>query len=129
MKNILGGVKNKIKQHYEKSGLLEHSSVKIKNPWKIKLFIFCMLALPIAQFLVFTVYINIDGILMTFQNVDFSTNEEKFVGFGNFAKFFRNFTAVNRDNFIKSILEFVRLLARHVSDRHSLAVAFGVHSV
>lgn len=103
LKNILGGVKNKIKQHYEKSGLLEHSSVKIKNPWKIKLFIFCMLALPIAQFLVFTVYINIDGILMTFQNVDFSTNEEKFVGFGNFAKFFRNFTAVNRDNFIKSI--------------------------
>ena len=67
--------------------------VKHKNPWKIKLFIVCMLTLPLGQFLVFTVYINIDGILMGFQNVNQSTNELVFVGLGNFERFFRTFVS------------------------------------
>lgn len=102
MGNIFGKIAGKIKAHYEKSGLLE-SGGKIHNPWKTKLFIVLMLFLPISQFIVFTIYVNIDGIIMTFQNVDFATNELLFVGFGNYEKFFRNFISSNNELFLKSI--------------------------
>ena len=76
---------------------------RTKNPLKVKLFIFCMLCLPLLQFIVFTVYVNIDGVLMTLFNVDFSSNELKFVGLGNYRKFFANFTDKNNENFIRTI--------------------------
>lgn len=103
MKNVFSSVAAKVKQHYTKSGMLESSGVKQKNPWKIKLFIVCMLILPLTQFCIFTIYVNIDGIVMAFQNVDQTTNELSFVGLGNFARFFRNFTSYDKETFLRTI--------------------------
>lgn len=103
LKNIFAGVATKIKKHFADSGMLENSNTKIKNPWKIKLFIVCMLILPLTQFCIFTIYVNIDGIIMAFQNVNQSTNELMFVGIGNFEKFFRNFTSWDKETFLRTI--------------------------
>ena len=102
MNNIFGTIIDKRKNHYRKSGLIE-TGAKVKNPFKIKLFIVCMLALPLLQFCIFTIYVNIDGIVMAFQSVDLTTNELKFVGLGNFEKFFRNFSSWDKDTFLKTI--------------------------
>ena len=37
---------------------------KYKNPFKVKLFIFCMLAVPVFCFLVYGVYANLGGLLL-----------------------------------------------------------------
>ncbi len=55
-----------------------------------KLFIFMMLLLPIAHFLVFFVYVNINTIIMCFQRWSYSANEIKFVGFDNFKQLFND---------------------------------------
>jgi ABC transporter, permease protein len=59
-----------------------------------RLFIAAMLALPLLHFAVFTCYINISSLVMAFQDLDFTTNQEYFVGFGNFTRFFKEFTQV-----------------------------------
>ena len=64
---------------------------KYKNPFKVKLFIFCMLAVPVFCFLVYGVYANLGGLLLSFQN--FSRKQEKVipVGFENYKRFFSLF--------------------------------------
>ncbi len=64
---------------------------KYKNPFKVKLFIFCMLAVPVFCFLVYGVYANLGGLLLSFQN--FSRTQEKVipVGFENYKRFFSLF--------------------------------------
>ena len=64
---------------------------KYKNPFKVKLFIFCMLAVPVFCFLVYGVYANFGGLLLSFQN--FSRTQEKVipVGFENYKRFFSLF--------------------------------------
>ena len=59
-----------------------------------RLFIAAMLALPLLHFAVFTCYINISSLVMAFQDLDFTTNQEYFVSFGNFTRFFKEFTQV-----------------------------------
>lgn len=64
---------------------------KYKNPFRVKLFIFCMLAVPVFCFLVYGVYANLGGLLLSFQN--FSRTQEKVipVGFENYKRFFSLF--------------------------------------
>ena len=64
---------------------------KYRNPFKRKLFIFCMLLIPIANFLVFTVYVNIGGIWLSFNQMSPSTGQDVFVWFANYGKFFEEF--------------------------------------
>lgn len=68
---------------------------KYKNPFRIKLFIFCMLAIPVFSFLVYGVYANLGGVIMAFQT--FSREQEKVVGAGftNFQRFFLLFERYN----------------------------------
>ena len=40
---------------------------KYKNPWSVKLFIFCLLIIPLAVFAVFVIYGNLGGLLQAFQ--------------------------------------------------------------
>lgn len=54
--------------------------------FKRGLFIFCMLVLPILQFLIFFVYVNISTVVMSFQNTKSGTLE--FVGFKNYLSVF-----------------------------------------
>lgn len=60
MRNFIGTIAEKVKNHYRKSGMIDAGG-KIKNPLKVKIFIVCMLALPLLQFCIFTIYVNIDG--------------------------------------------------------------------
>lgn len=64
---------------------------KYKNPFRIKLFIFCMLAIPVFVFLVYGVYANLGGLVMSFES--FSREQERVipVGFSNFERFFNLF--------------------------------------
>ena len=64
---------------------------KYGNPFKRKLFIFFMLLIPIANFLVFTVYANFGGIVLSFRQMSNSTGQEVFVGIANYKKFFEEF--------------------------------------
>lgn len=64
---------------------------KYKNPFRVKLFIFCMLAIPVFCFLVYGVYANFGGLIMSFEG--FSREQEKVlpVGLANYKKFFSLF--------------------------------------
>ena len=64
---------------------------KYKNPFRVKLFIFCMLAIPVFCFLVYGVYANFGGLIMSFEGL--SREQEKVipVGFANYKKFFSLF--------------------------------------
>jgi len=102
VRNFIGTIAEKVKNHYRKSGMIDAGG-KIKNPLKVKIFIVCMLALPLLQFCIFTIYVNIDGIIMAFQSVNLDTNELEFVGLGNFQKFFKNFVSWDKDTFWHTI--------------------------
>lgn len=54
------------------------------------IFIISMIAVPMLHFIVFTLYINADSLLMAFQNVDYESATDKlvFVGLDNFRRFF-----------------------------------------
>ena len=64
---------------------------KYGNPWKLKLFIFCILLIPILNFLVFTVYANVGGVALSFYQMSNSTGLDVYVGFANYKKFFEEF--------------------------------------
>lgn len=64
---------------------------KYGNPFRRKLFIFFMLLIPIANFLVFTVYANLGGIVLSFHQMSHSTGRDVFVGIANYKKFFEEF--------------------------------------
>lgn len=54
------------------------------------LFVICMLAYPVFQFVVMWAFVNIDSILMTFQKYD-TLEGWKFVGLDNYANWFEKF--------------------------------------
>lgn len=51
---------------------------KLKKNWRDWLFVALLLALPIASFAVFWLYVNFEGIVMAFQQMDPVTNTEYF---------------------------------------------------
>ncbi len=66
---------------------------KYKNPWSVKLFIVCLLIIPLTVFCVFVVYGNFGGLLQAFQKEkpgDIWAVE--WAGFSNFTTFFKEFT-------------------------------------
>ena len=67
----------------------EHKTIGRK---KALIFYICVIALPMVNFLIFYVYLNIENILLAFKTYDASTNEFYFSGFGNFVAFFQDFT-------------------------------------
>lgn len=64
---------------------------KYGNKFRTKLFIVCMLLIPMLNFAVFTVYANIEGVRLSFFEMSQSTGADVFVGFGNYIKFFETF--------------------------------------
>ena len=66
---------------------------KYKNPFKTKLFIVCMLFIPITCFLIYGVYANLGGLFLSLQS--YSKEQEKvvFVGLSNYKLFFSLFDA------------------------------------
>jgi ABC-type sugar transport system permease subunit len=66
------------------------SSYKARRKRQKTLFITMMLMLPIAHFLVFFVYVNIDTILLAFQRYDYRMGDYRYVGFDNFQQAVRD---------------------------------------
>ena len=62
---------------------------EMKQSTKRNIFIALMLAYPLLHFLVFTVYINFNTILLCFQRFNIMTGENEFAGLYWFKKFFR----------------------------------------
>ena len=85
---------------------------KYGNPFKRKLFIFFMLLIPMANFLIFTVYANIGGVWLSFNQMSLSTGTDVFVGFANYRSFFEQF----------ALMEYGRMVA--VSFGYLIAVMF-----
>ena len=52
------------------------------------LFVYCAIALPLLQFVIFYVAVNINSIFLAFQSYDYGIGSYKFLGFENFAAFF-----------------------------------------
>lgn len=64
---------------------------KIKNKTADKIFILCMIILPLMHFVVFSIYINLSSFVLAFRDIDYATNKEIFVGLQNFQRFFTEF--------------------------------------
>lgn len=63
-------------------------SAKSKNFAK-NLFLFCVLIIPVIQFCIFYIGVNINSILLAFKQYDIATGEYHFIGFGHFKEFIR----------------------------------------
>lgn len=63
-----------------------------KREKKRLLFVWGMLALPLLQWLIFFVYVNIDSIVMTFQSMNYETQQIEWT-LGNYERFFREWAA------------------------------------
>ena len=61
---------------------------KRKGNWKKLLFYICLIALPVLQFSLFYVYVNINSFILAFQSYDVFTNESTFAGLSNFRRVF-----------------------------------------
>lgn len=85
----LNHFKNKLIDLFEKVLRLDRS-YKAKRRRQKKFFIFMMLVLPIAHFMVFFVYVNIDTILLSFQRFDYYTGDYTFVWLENYQKVIRD---------------------------------------
>lgn len=65
-------------------------------------FIIVMLAFPMLHVLLFSIYVNIDTVIMAFQKIDYESNTLQWAGFENFAYFFQQLTY--NDTWVKAIL-------------------------
>lgn len=63
----------------------------LKAKTKQTIFVWTMLAIPIANFLLFWLYVNFDSILLAFRNMDFASGNEYWT-LGNFAEVWKKFT-------------------------------------
>lgn len=61
------------------------------NTRKVKIFILSLLAIPLLNFLIFTVYANFGGIFLSF--MQFRDGNELWVGWENYQRFFRDFVS------------------------------------
>ncbi len=66
--------------------------IKKKTDKDALFFIIIMLALPMAQFLVYTVYANLNTFIMAFQTFDYENDVVVFAGLDNLNKFVTEFT-------------------------------------
>src|SRR5690554_4677561 len=60
------------------------STIKIQK----KIFYIAIVSLPLLQFLIFYVGVNLNSIILAFQSYDNITGQYSFAGFSNFTKFF-----------------------------------------
>ncbi len=81
---------------------------KKKHNWGRTIFIICMIAYPLLQFLVFWAYVNIDTIVMSFQRLDYELGEI-FVGLDNYKWAFERLTSPDEPDLRNSIINSIYL--------------------
>ena len=62
-----------------------------KPKFKMYVFIFSLIIIPLLNFLVFWVYVSFDTVLLTFQKFSVRTGEYEWVGFANYGEVFRDY--------------------------------------
>ncbi len=67
-----------------------------KRVIKKKVFIFLMLLLPITQFLIFFVYVNVDTLILSFKRYDYINGDYLFVGFENYRTTIRDLLSLEQ---------------------------------
>ncbi len=82
---------------------------KKRQPLSRHLFILALIVWPLAQFLVFWLYVNIDTVVMSFQQLDFNTGKQAFVGFDNFRWVWRQLVSNTDPTLRNSILNSIYL--------------------
>lgn len=96
---------------------------KYKNPFKTKLFIFCMLFIPVSCFIVYGIYANFGGLLMSFQSYDKEKEKVVFVGLNNYKLFFSLYDRFNYGKMIAVSLGYFAVVL-FISLPISILVAF-----
>lgn len=87
--------------------LVKNKRILSKNT-RNKIFIACMLAYPLLHFFIFFVIVNINSVMMTFQEFDWDTGKYTFTGFSNYITVFKDL-ASNKETqrtIINSLLYF-----------------------
>ncbi len=84
----------------------KHTGPGMNTKAKRAVFITLMLLFPVLHMLVFTVYINLDTILLCFQRFNFSTGKTEFAGLYWFRYFFKQLASsyALRRSFVNSLL-------------------------
>ena len=59
---------------------------------KQRIFYYCLIIIPIVQFLIFYIGVNFNSIILAFKSYDVYTGENTFNGFGNFSQLFKDFS-------------------------------------
>ena len=88
-----------------------------KRRFSEALFVYCAIALPLLQFIIFYVAVNINSIFLAFQSYDYGLGSYKFLGFDNFAAFFGDIIHESRADHQHS--EFSDCICLHVIYRHA----------
>lgn len=68
---------------------------KRKYPIKTRIFIACLLTIPLIAYAVFGIYANLGGLAMAFQTFNRESEKVVFAGLSNFKKFFALFSKYN----------------------------------
>ena len=83
---------------------------RLKHKTKQTIFVWTMLAIPLAHFLLFYVYVNFNSIMLAFKNIDFANGGKEYWTFDNFKEIFRMFKeggkGVNMSLYAKNTLKF-----------------------
>lgn len=75
---------------------MKTKSITLSSKWKERIFLCVMMAIPVAHFLVFFIYINLDTVALSFQTLDRSPSSDGgyiFVGWQNYREIFRGFAS------------------------------------
>lgn len=76
------------------NGGVKRSATMHKSKVSDMIFYCCLLAIPVLQFCVFYIGVNLNSILLSFQgNYDFGLGVYEWIGFENFARFFREWSS------------------------------------
>jgi len=80
---------NGMAKQENKSGVktIDRRNSKKKNKSK-KIFVILMLAWPVANWLVFTLFMNLQTVVYSFQRLNRFTGKMRFAGFGNYVELF-----------------------------------------
>lgn len=77
------------KQHKEKKDVNKASDLNLNKKNKsIKIFLILMLLWPVAHWLVFTLYMNLETVMYSFQRLNKFTGQMKFSGISNYVELF-----------------------------------------
>lgn len=85
---------------------MDRKKAKKRKARRKNLFYWCIIALPVLQFLIFYIGVNLNSFALAFQTFDYQNEGLKFVGFDNlFANFINVFNEIMEKQYIQTALK------------------------